>query len=319
MNQLSHHISYLLRLHDCVVVPGMGAFIATWRRAKVVEELGMIVPPRRVISFNAAVNHDDGLLAHSYSRKYSTGFEAGRDALNRDLDELRSLLSKGNSVFFESVGHLSLNEEGNILFTPLNESLSPEYQCGLTTVKLPQQTLEHNIESDSEEESESSRYYHFSLPKRLVNISAVAVVAILAFFAMLQIPYERKPIEDRAALMDMEKVIPTVKTVVKKAAAHLENVADTTTHIPEAAMSVQAEPEKEYYLIVATFKTEGEAQRFIDLYSSAAVPLEKVKSRSVSRVYAASSNDKAQLQEALNKGKYAGKFREAWIWHRSGK
>ena len=65
MFSIIEHIEYLISDHDCVVVPGLGAFIAQYIHAEIDLERGVILPPRRVLSFNAAVCHNDGVLAGS--------------------------------------------------------------------------------------------------------------------------------------------------------------------------------------------------------------------------------------------------------------
>jgi hypothetical protein len=62
MYSITRHIEYLVSRHDCVVVPGWGAFIAQYEPARIDAESGLIVPPSRAISFNQSVMHNDGLL-----------------------------------------------------------------------------------------------------------------------------------------------------------------------------------------------------------------------------------------------------------------
>ncbi|MDE6547663.1 MAG: SPOR domain-containing protein, partial [Muribaculaceae bacterium] len=47
MDILPLHIEYLLTRHDCVIVPGIGAFIATETEAFIDLENGVIRPRRR--------------------------------------------------------------------------------------------------------------------------------------------------------------------------------------------------------------------------------------------------------------------------------
>ena len=44
MERLSIHIEYLLLRHDCVVVPGFGAFINARSEARVDSESGQVYP-----------------------------------------------------------------------------------------------------------------------------------------------------------------------------------------------------------------------------------------------------------------------------------
>lgn len=76
-DNLSLHITTLLRRNDCVVVPGVGAFVATHRQATVAD--GVLTAPVREVSFNPALTYDDGLIASSVSRRLKISFEQARE------------------------------------------------------------------------------------------------------------------------------------------------------------------------------------------------------------------------------------------------
>ena len=69
MYNLSLHIEYLLLHHDCVVVPGLGAFINVRHAAYFDAVTRVWHPMTREVRFNGALTHDDGLLSSSYARK----------------------------------------------------------------------------------------------------------------------------------------------------------------------------------------------------------------------------------------------------------
>ena len=51
MIELSQHIEVLLLENDCVIVPGLGGFVAHYTPAIQLEE-NMFLPPTRTIGFN---------------------------------------------------------------------------------------------------------------------------------------------------------------------------------------------------------------------------------------------------------------------------
>ena len=75
MITICEHIEYLLRNHDCVIVPGWGAFIAQYQPASFTED-GQMLPPSRLIGFNASISHQDGLLASSVMRREKISYDA---------------------------------------------------------------------------------------------------------------------------------------------------------------------------------------------------------------------------------------------------
>lgn len=122
MEELSLHIEYLLLWHDCVIVPGVGAFIAGRRGAQIDHADGKILPPCREIAFNREVMTDDGLLAHSVARRESLTFEEGRLKMQAAIAEIKEHLLNEREVTLGHVGTLLLGEEGTIEFHPFRRA-----------------------------------------------------------------------------------------------------------------------------------------------------------------------------------------------------
>ena len=89
MTNISQHIEFLLRRHDCVILPTIGAFIASYKAAHINNEWGIITPPKREIYFNASINNNDGLLANSIARKNRISFEAANRLLLQEIEKIR--------------------------------------------------------------------------------------------------------------------------------------------------------------------------------------------------------------------------------------
>ena len=52
MIELAQHIEVLLLENDCVIVPGLGGFVAHYTPAMRVAEENVFLPPTRIIGFN---------------------------------------------------------------------------------------------------------------------------------------------------------------------------------------------------------------------------------------------------------------------------
>ena len=104
MERLSIHIEYLLLRHDCVVVPGFGAFINARSEARVDSESGQVYPMMREVRFNSALVHDDGLLAGSFARKYRVPFAEGREMLRKSIESLRRTMASDGEVTIGRLG-----------------------------------------------------------------------------------------------------------------------------------------------------------------------------------------------------------------------
>ena len=74
MIELAQHIEVLLLENDCVIVPGLGGFVAHYTAAMRVAEENVFLPPTRIIGFNPQLKMNDGLLVQSYMAVYDTVF-----------------------------------------------------------------------------------------------------------------------------------------------------------------------------------------------------------------------------------------------------
>ena len=75
MIELAQHIEVLLLENDCVIVPGLGGFVAHYTPAmRVAEENGFSVPLPVLSDFNPQLKMNDGLLVQSYMAVYDTEF-----------------------------------------------------------------------------------------------------------------------------------------------------------------------------------------------------------------------------------------------------
>ena len=66
MQKMIEHIEQLLLRNDCVIVPGLGGFVANRTAAEVTG--AFVVPSRRIMLFNVLLTYNDGLLAQEYMR-----------------------------------------------------------------------------------------------------------------------------------------------------------------------------------------------------------------------------------------------------------
>ena len=78
--------------------------------------------------------------------------------------------------------------------------------------------------------------------------------------------------------------------------------------------SVSRVREKEFFLIVGTFRSESEADNFIRSRKHDSCNLISVPSKTLFRVAAMASDDKSELVKELNSEKFRSSYPEGWIW-----
>lgn len=328
MNFFFQHIEYLLLRHDCVIVPGFGAFIATVSPARIDMEKGMIIPATRNLMFNQAVSLDDGLLANSIARKAGIPFEDARNVIVRCVAKIKENLDTFREIEIGSLGSLLLGEENNLLFAPKHLDFSSTSELGYHPVKLdtavpdsvsvqsitpqPDCITEPDIIAEAEEEETVGKnYYQFRISRTVTRFAVmITVMAVIALTVILN-PLPADEREQRASVVPVEKILPA------PAAVHTETdsakIAEPT--IADSVPVSQTLPS--HYLIVATFANIKEARKYAEKYSSDEYPLTAVESRKVARVAAAESDDREELRKKLNSSEITSRFPNAWIWSRN--
>ena len=112
------YIRELLFRHDCVIIPGFGAFIGNYFPSHIDRNEGLFYPPVRRITFNRHLTGNDGLLIGHVSSHLNISYGESRDMISTWADELRSKIMAGTILNIDHLGTFSLNREGTVIFEP---------------------------------------------------------------------------------------------------------------------------------------------------------------------------------------------------------
>ncbi|TNF41509.1 MAG: SPOR domain-containing protein [Bacteroidetes bacterium] len=115
---ISGQVKELLFRHDCVIIPGFGAFIGNYFPARIDRKEGLFEPPSRKITFNRHLTGNDGLLIGHISSVTGVGYGEARDIVNEWSAELRSRIMSDHPVTIDHLGTFSLNYDRAIVFEP---------------------------------------------------------------------------------------------------------------------------------------------------------------------------------------------------------
>ena len=140
-----------LALHDCVIVPGFGAFLASRRRAAYSPE--SVLPSSVEFFFNSAVCNDDGLLASSFARRNRLSFEEARLVLAEESESLRMAIDSYGEATIGRVGVLRRGEEGTITFHPLRSAQAYAEAIGMPPIRLAGITSDDETKKQEGEKS----------------------------------------------------------------------------------------------------------------------------------------------------------------------
>jgi len=133
---LERHIEILLLSNDCVIVPGLGGFIASHVPAHYDEDDSLFLPPLRTLGFNSKLTVNDSLLVQSYSDYYNISYPEALTRIESESNELMQHIKNSGSYELNDIGTLYLNEDGNIEFTPCEAGILTPSLYSLSSVSV---------------------------------------------------------------------------------------------------------------------------------------------------------------------------------------
>ncbi len=141
MIELERHIEILLLSNDCVIVPQLGGFMTHHIDARYDENDHMFLPPLRTLGFNPQLNINDSLLVQSYIEAYDLSYPEALQRIEDEVNELKRHLREEGSYELNDIGTLSLNEDGNYIFSPCEAGILTPTLYGLSSFEMQRKGL----------------------------------------------------------------------------------------------------------------------------------------------------------------------------------
>ena len=261
MISMIEHIEYLMLSNDCVVVPGFGAFIAQYTSSNNCAQNSTFTSPKRSISFNASINHNDGLLANSIAKKALIPYAEALKQIEKSTTICRQALSDGSEVPFGRLGFFISNAEGHIEFIPFHHEYANDEFFGLQSFSFPtlaernaQAATEETVsETYSEPEINIGRRNWFS--HKAVQIAASIVMLVCLTFALSTPIIVDKPTHQLATLN-----VPT-PTMPKHKVVKAEEISQQK-QVEAASEKKEANPNGRYAIIICSLKKQSQVAQY---------------------------------------------------------
>ena len=203
MIELAQHIEVLLLENDCVIVPGLGGFVAHYTPAMRVAEENVFLPPTRIIGFNPQLKMNDGLLVQSYMAVYDTDFSDATRIVEKEVAHIFTALHEEGKVDLPNIGELRYSIHGIYDFVPYDHKITTPYLYGLDSFEM-QELAELKKPYAELKKPYMEKTIRYSVPvvpedkKRRFEIkfnrsylsNAVAMIAVVALFFFLSTPIE---------------------------------------------------------------------------------------------------------------------------------
>lgn len=179
MIDLVKHIETLLLENDCVIVPGLGGFIAHYHTATFNKEKNEFNPPYRSIGFNPRLTINDGLLAQSYMQAYNTDFSDATRKIANSVERLKKELYEQSKVELSNIGTLYYNINGIYEFEPKKDGFFTPSVYGLGTYTFPK--LKPLTSKVAIPQTRKIRIHPNSYNRWIRNAAGIAAAIILFF------------------------------------------------------------------------------------------------------------------------------------------
>lgn len=132
---LEKHILTLLLRHDCVSVPGFGAFVARRSNSVYQEEISVISPPFKELIFNASLTENDGLLIQQLLTAENLTYDAAEEKLKSAVNFWKNHLNSNTELNLSGLGKLIKDQNNQLVFESQHRNLLLE-SYGLDDIKL---------------------------------------------------------------------------------------------------------------------------------------------------------------------------------------
>ena len=175
MNNIDPIIKELLVLHDCVIFPGLGGFVAQYASSSIRDNNLTFKPPFKQILFNKNLTNNDGLLANSISKEWGISYEESVEKLSSLLFKINNEIKTNKQFSFEGIGIL-YKVNGILNFKQQSENLLME-SFGLRSINM------NDFLSHSSEGKIISIKSKSDVKQIIKNWSVAAAVIVLLFYS----------------------------------------------------------------------------------------------------------------------------------------
>lgn len=262
--KIEQSISQLLYRHQCVTVPGFGAFLTEIQSAHLHENTHSFYPPKKLISFNPHLKNNDGLLANHIATTGKTTYENAVASIESEVVIWKSILEVNQRFTLKNVGELSLNSEKSLVFTPSENINYLKESFGLNSFVSPAvKREEYKQEVEILEEKAPIIFTPETRERRRPSYLKYAAIFVLAIGVSGTIGYKLYDdhINEQTLIVETS-VQKQVQNKIQEATFFIENP------MPSVTLTVKEE-KLNYHVVAGVFRSEENAEKaYKDLLNS---------------------------------------------------
>jgi len=255
MQELMKYINELLYLHDCVILPGFGGFVANYKSAQIDESTNSFMPPSKNISFNRNLSKNDGLLINKLVDKTNVPYVDAEKTVSFFIEDLNVKIHRGDKVYFDGLGVFYRDSQHNLQFEP---NLKTNYlvdSYGLQSFTFSPISLVNKTIPKSDTSTRRITYKQVLLCA-VVGVPLLFVSAYYFFSEEQKLNYTNHEVRASLDLVSDSNIASTnnhTKNNITNLKSPAEDLVCFTPVLVETSNELQKSIKGKYYLIAGSF------------------------------------------------------------------
>lgn len=190
-------IEELLMEHNCLIVPGFGAFVANYAPSEYIKQEELFLPPYRKVHFNADIVTDDKhVLAHAIMEQERVEMPMADIMIAREVLTIRQELLENGVSDFGSIGMMTQCEGQDMVFQPCQAGINSPDLFGLYSFQMACLRDTAHIATDIPTPKDA-KHYTISLNRAFVHYTMATAAAVALFFMFITPVENTQPVEDQ--------------------------------------------------------------------------------------------------------------------------
>ena len=261
---IEKHISALLYRYQCVTVPGFGAFLTEIRSAHLDAGTHTFYPPKKLVSFNANVKNNDGLLANHIALQEKISYTDAVTQITLAVNNWLMRLNNLDVITLKNLGEIGLNAEGSLVFTPDVPVNYLTEAFGLTSLVSP--AVKREVYKAEVEALEDKAPILFT-PERKRNYSYLKYAAVFAVVLGAGVAGLKTYNDQQAAAQTLavqNAVQEKVQQHIQQATFFIDNPLPAVT-LP---LKVAKEIKTPYHVVAGAYQSDANADKAVAILKS---------------------------------------------------
>jgi len=317
------HIAYLLIRHECVIVPGLGAFVVSSSEGEKNYRWGILSPPESFLGFNPEIKQNDGLLAGSIAKEKELSAEDANRLIEQYVTYLLYSLDKGKRVQIPGVGILYAKDNKKV-FQPSRALSCNALNYGLSSFSLPYAN-DLQIEALNSPPKKNKEVVWIPVSRKFISYCG-SVAAALLVMCFIPTPLNNGRFFPKrtqyASLVGLSSRNPVEEEITASVSEEIQIPADTPLIQKEIKTSPPAKPEIRpirkaafhYYIIIASLPDRASANKVLTGFQSKFKEATLLYSDGRYRIYTRRFEDKAEAETFLARfRKNHPERKDAWL------